>query len=40
MHHVRAHGIDPAVEQLCDRAARSVALSWTARHRMTEEANR
>lgn len=40
MHHVRAHGIDPAAEHLCDRATRSVALSWAARHRTTEEATR
>jgi thiopeptide-type bacteriocin biosynthesis protein len=38
MHHIRAHGIDPAAERLCHRAARSVALSWTARHDTTEEA--
>jgi thiopeptide-type bacteriocin biosynthesis protein len=40
MHHVRAHGIDPAAERLCHRVARSVVLSWTARHDLPEEAPR
>jgi thiopeptide-type bacteriocin biosynthesis protein len=32
MHHVRSHGIDLDHERACNRLARAVALSWTARH--------
>ncbi len=40
MHHVRAHGIAPAAERICHRVARSVALSWVARHDTSEGASR
>lgn len=37
MHNIRAHGIDVDAERLCHRAARSVALSWAARHDAAED---
>ncbi|MGH8918664.1 MAG: hypothetical protein ACRD0H_10060, partial [Actinomycetes bacterium] len=37
LHHVRAHGIDPASEGLSHRLARAVALAWSARREHTEE---
>jgi hypothetical protein len=36
LHHVRAHGIDPAAEALSHRLARAVALAFTARRTTTE----
>jgi thiopeptide-type bacteriocin biosynthesis protein len=36
MHHARAHGIDSNSERQCDRLARAVALSWSARHDSAE----
>lgn len=36
LHHVRAHGIDPAAEALSHRLARAVALSFTARRTTAE----
>jgi len=39
LHHVRAHGIDPAAEALSHRLARAVALTLTARRTTTERGN-
>jgi hypothetical protein len=37
MHSIRAQGIDPVAERLCDRVARSIALSWAARNHTVED---
>ncbi len=40
MHHVRAHGIDPASERQCRHLARAIALAWSARNRVPGERDR
>jgi hypothetical protein len=34
LHHIRAHGVEPDAEARTYRLARSIALAYTARHRL------